>query len=506
MIYVRRLKTKFYPDSKRVITRFFMPGSERARHLIEQLIKLPEKEVALRLNSLLEDFSGRHRKITSIFKDHFIQIKKILKAGHNYTIDRISFEKLLLIGSYFTMEYSIESAAFFNPSIVDDTDQSCLEEGEKRVIVSFRATGEGHISSLVFRSGILTKDNELRFKPFTRLVELPETIKRHIYNKEHFLNRVQTLLFERRKNNKSGIPAYKNTIDKVMSPLNDRFIYGELLASIEKFTENKQMSYQQRWALNAIETSANSHYEMEFSYDTVLSERVIFPFSFTESKGIEDMRFVKFTNGDGSITYYSTYTGYSKSGILPKFISTKDFRRFKVLPVNGEYAKDKGMALFPRKIKGKYVMLSRLDGISNYIMYSDKINIWTHCPKKIQGPKYPWELVQVGNCGSPLETCKGWLVITHGVGPVRQYSLGAMLLDIDNPTRVIARMETPLMMPNEDEREGYVPNVVYSCGSILHNGEIIIPYSMSDYASSFAAVKLDVLLDTLLNKKNIQIN
>jgi len=239
---------------------------------------------------------------------------------------------------------------------------------------------------------------------------------------------------------------------------------------------------------------------MEFSYDTVLSERVIFPFSFRESKGIEDMRFVKFTDDDGSITYYSTYTGYSESGILSKFISTKDFRRFKVLPVNGEYARDKGMALFPRKIKGKYVMLSRLDGFSNYIMYSDKINMWTNCPQKIQEPTYPWELIQVGNCGSPLETEEGWLVITHGVGPVRQYSLGAMLLDLDNPARVIARMETPLMVPNEDEREGYVPNVVYSCGSILHNGELIIPYSMSDYASGFAAVDLRTLTD----KKNFK--
>lgn len=500
MVYVRRLKTKFYPDSKRVIARFFMPSPERAKHLIEKLMKLPEKEVALRLNYLLEDFSGRHRRITSIFKNHFIQVKEILKEEYDYTMEKISFERLLLIGSYFTMEYSIESAAFFNPSIVDDPDQSSLEDGQKRVVVSFRATGEGHISSLVFRSGILTKENELIFKPFTRLVEIPETIKRHVYNKKHFLNRVQTLLVERRTGRKAGVSAGKDMIDEIMSGLKDRFIYGELLASIEKCTEGKKLSFQQRRALNAIETSSSSHYEMEFSYDTVLSERVIFPFSFTENKGIEDMRFVKFTDDDGSITYYSTYTGYSQNGILSKFISTKDFRRFKVLPVNGEYARDKGMALFPRKIKGKYVMLSRLDGFSNYIMYSDKINIWTNRPQKIQEPTYPWELIQVGNCGSPLETDEGWLVITHGVGPVRQYSLGAMLLDLDNPARVIARMETPLMVPNEDEREGYVPNVVYSCGSIIHNGELIIPYSMSDYASGFAAVNLDTLID----KKNFK--
>lgn len=495
MISLRRLNTKFYPDSKRVIARFFLSSPERAKYLIEKLMKFSEKEVMFHLNSLMEEFSERHRHITSIFKNHFYRTKEILNAEYDYTMEKISYERRLLIGSYFTMEYSIESAAFFNPSIVEDPDQSSLEKGQKRVIVSFRATGEGHISSLVFRSGILTKENELLFKPFTRLVEIPETIKRHVYNKERFFTRVQALLVERRTGIKAAVSVYKDVTGKVKSGLNDNFVYGELRAAIEKYiTGNRQISYVQRRAIDAIETAARSHYEMKFSYDTVLSERVIFPFSFTENRGIEDMRFVKFMD-NGSISYYSTYTGYSESGIFQKFITTKDFRKFKVLPINGEYARDKGMALFPRKIKGKYVMLSRLDGISNYVMTSDKINMWANSPTKIHEPTYPWELTQVGNCGSPLETDQGWLVITHGVGPVRRYSLGVLLLDLDDPTKVIAKMETPLMKPNEEEREGYVPNVVYSCGSIIHNGELIIPYSMSDYASAFAAVDLATLLD-----------
>jgi predicted GH43/DUF377 family glycosyl hydrolase len=217
-----------------------------------------------------------------------------------------------------------------------------------------------------------------------------------------------------------------------------------------------------------------------------------------ENRGIEDMRFVRFIEDDGTVIYYSTYTAYSEQGILPKFISTQDFRHFKVKPVNGKYVRNKGVALFPRRINGRYAMLGRIDGHSNYVMLSDSINTWSTDVKKIQGPEYPWEFVQVGNCGSPLETDKGWLVITHGVGPVRRYCLGAILLDRDDPTKVIARLERPLMMPNEEEREGYVPNVIYSCGAIINNGELIIPYSMSDYASSFAVVALDELFDKML--------
>lgn len=496
MISVRRLQTRFYPDPKRVIARFFMPGVERAKYIIEEIINLPDEQIHSVLNHVFEDFAERHRKISTIFKNHYDQLKTILKEELNFDPGELSDERKLLVGSYFTMEYSIESTAFFNPSIVEDPDQEYLEDGQKRVIVSFRATGEGHISSLVFRSGILTKDNELMFKPFSRLVELPENIKRHVYNKEHFIERIWLILIERRDDHGHSV-IHEEVINVIMGELEENFVYGELLSSIEKYIKDRKLSYQQKRAMDAIEKVANSHYEIEFSTDTALSERVVFPFSFTEAKGIEDMRFVRFMDDDGTITFYSTYSAYSNIGILPKFISTKDFRHFKVKPVRGEYVKNKGLALFPRRIKNKYAMLSRVDGVNNYAMFSDYINVWNTYPKKVNMPEYPWEFVQVGNCGSPLETDKGWLVITHGVGPMRRYSLGAILLDLDDPSRLIARLEDPLMIPNEEEREGYVPNVVYSCGAIINNGELIIPYSISDYASSFVAVGLDELFSKM---------
>jgi predicted GH43/DUF377 family glycosyl hydrolase len=245
---------------------------------------------------------------------------------------------------------------------------------------------------------------------------------------------------------------------------------------------------------------AKSHYELEFSLDSAISERVIFPISETEKKGIEDARFVKFTEDDGEVTYYATYTAYDGMTILPKLLETKDFYNFKVMPIHGEIAQSKGMALFPRKINGKYAMLCRIDGVNNFIAYSDTMNIWREV-KLIQEPKFSWELVQVGNCGSPIETEEGWLVITHGVGPMREYALGASLYDLDNPEIEIGRLKTPLLTPNSDEREGYVPNVVYSCGSIIHNGNLIIPYAMSDYASTYATINLTELLNELKTSK-----
>ena len=241
---------------------------------------------------------------------------------------------------------------------------------------------------------------------------------------------------------------------------------------------------------------ASSHYEIHFTIDSAISERVIFPISATEQKGIEDARFVKFMDDNGEITYYATYTAYDGMATMPKLISTKDFYDFKILPINGEIAQNKGMALFPRKINGKYAMLCRIDGVNNYIAYSDSINIWREA-KIIQRPKYPWELVQIGNAGSPIETKEGWLIITHAVGSMREYSLGASLYNLENPEIEIGRLSSPLMVPNESEREGYVPNVIYSCGSMIHNNELVIPYAMSDHSSTYATVDLQELLDVL---------
>ncbi|MBW2544365.1 MAG: glycoside hydrolase family 130 protein [Deltaproteobacteria bacterium] len=484
---VRRLPNKFYPDPARVISRFYMPGSEdRVRSIIKRILDFSDQEVGSTLNEVLSDFSKRHRNISKVFEKNFDTVKYVLTSNLRISPDTLSLERKLLIGSYFTSEYAIEAAAFFNPSIVEDPNQGNLEEGQERVIVSFRAVGEGHISSIVFRGGIITRDNELIFKLAGRFVDLPETVKRHVYDKKHFLEKLQEMHVQ------------KDIIGFVMSSLGDKFTYRELQESIAEISKKIKLSYSKEKVINAMNWLASSHYEISFSLDTAISERVIFPVSTHESNGIEDARFVRFTNGDGSVTYFATYTAYNGYTILPKSIETKDFYHFKISPIYGKYTQNKNLSLFPKKISGKYAMLSRHDGVNNYIMFSDDIHFWRHA-QKIQEPRYPWEFIQLGNCGSPIETEKGWLVITHGVGPMRRYSLGAVLLDLEDPSKIIGQLRKPLLMANEKEREGYVPNVVYSCGSLIHNGDLIIPYGMSDYASGFATVPVNELLNSLLN-------
>jgi predicted GH43/DUF377 family glycosyl hydrolase len=235
---------------------------------------------------------------------------------------------------------------------------------------------------------------------------------------------------------------------------------------------------------------------VDFHPDHRISERVIFPVSENESRGIEDARFVQFFNDNGKVVYYATYTAYNGVNILPQLIETKDFVKFNVLTLNGKAVQNKGMALFPRKIGRRYAMLSRQDGENNHIMFSDNIHFWQKS-QIIQEPEYPWEFIQIGNCGSPLETDEGWIVLTHGVGPMRQYCIGAMLLDLERPSKIIARLDEPLLVPHKNEREGYVPNVVYSCGALIHNGELVIPYAMSDINSGIATVAVSDLLSCM---------
>jgi predicted GH43/DUF377 family glycosyl hydrolase len=286
----------------------------------------------------------------------------------------------------------------------------------------------------------------------------------------------------------------------ILDKLNDKFTYGELYRCIEEDRKSLHLAAYKEMFFNQIMWLASSHYEIEFSLDTNISERVIFPVSANENNGIEDARFVKFEGNGDKVTYYATYTAFDGTTILPKLLETSDFYHFRVLPLHGEIAKNKGMALFPRKINGKYAMLCRLDGVNNYIAYSENITIWREA-KLLQQPKYPWEFIQIGNCGSPIETSEGWLIITHAVGPMREYVIGASLFDLDNPEKEIGRLKSPLLMPNTDEREGYVPNVVYSCGSMIHNKDLIIPYAISDYASTYATVDLKELLTELKNSK-----
>lgn len=488
-VTVTRKDIKFLPDPSRVIARFLYTSDERSKNIILSVLAMSDSEVNMALSKVLRGYSRRHRNISLIFETHFNKLYNLfdelgIKPG------KVNQSRKLLIGSYFTMEYSIESAAFFNPSIVEDPDQSELGSDEKRVIISFRATGEGHISSIVFRSGIIDRNNNLTTEPVGKMLAEAERIKRHIYNKKSFIKKLDEM---QDFNNKIS-PVF------VLEKLGDSFTYGELKKAVEETRKKPRLTANKKLIIDQMMWLAKSHYELEFSLDSAISERVIFPTSSAERNGIEDARFVKFTDDDGEITYFATYTAYDGITILPRLLETKNFYHFKALPIHGELAKNKGMALFPRKIKGRYAMLCRIDGENNYLAYSDNINIWREA-KLIQKPKFTWDLVQVGNCGSPIETEEGWLVITHGVGPMREYVLGASLYELDNPEKEIGRLKTPLLAPNAAEREGYVPNVVYSCGSIIHNRNLIIPYGISDTASSYASVNLNELLNELKNSK-----
>ena len=490
-ITVNRKPVHFDPDPRRVIARFFLPGGpERGKKIITRIMALNEEDALQTLNQTLRDFSDRHRNITRIFMKHFGHVHHLVKAA-GFDPDSLSRELKLLIGSYFTHEYSIESAAFFNPSMVEDPDQANLQEGQTRVIVSFRATGEGHISSLVFRGGIIDKHNHLEFKPAGKLVDEAETIQDHVYTKESFLKKLEEMKLHDH-----------DVVDQVMGRLGDQFLFRELQSVVEEFVQKTEITFSREKVIQALTWLANSHYEITFSLDTAISERVIFPIADTESNGIEDARFVRFTEEDGSIKYYATYTAYNGVAILPKLIETTDFYHFRVRPIFGKNAKNKGMALFPRKVNGRYAMLSRQDGENNFIMFSDVINLWDEPAQLFQEPRFPWEFVQLGNSGSPIETDRGWLLITHGVGAMRRYCLGAVMLDLDDPTRVTGQFAEPILMANDKEREGYVPNVVYSCGSIIHHNELVIPYAMSDYSSGFASIPLDELLEKMFPGEN----
>ena len=486
-ITISRKDLTFKPDTSRVIARYMYTNDERSKRMIKCVLKMPEEEIKNSLNQVLRRYSKRHRNISQIFEIHFNKLADLFKEM-NIDTEGLNINQKVLIGSYFTMEYSIESAALFNPSMIEHPDQTEMGPGEKRVIISFRGTGEGHISSVVFRCGVLDKENKLILESVGNMLAEADRIKRFIYDKNKFVNKLDDISYF----------ANKVSPNFVLEKLGDNFTYGELQRSIKETIKTHKISRKKNILLNKMMWLASSHYELQFSLDSAISERVIFPIAESEKKGIEDARFVKFTDDDGEITYYATYTAYDGNAIMPKLIETKDFYHFKVLPLHGEIAQNKGMALFPRKINGKYAMLCRIDGVNNYISYSYDITIWREATL-IQKPKFVWETIQIGNCGSPIETKDGWLTIMHSVGPVREYVLTASLFDLKNPEIEIGRLKTPLIIPNDEEREGYVPNVVYSCGSIIHNGEVVIPYAMSDWASTYATVNLEELLTELKN-------
>jgi predicted GH43/DUF377 family glycosyl hydrolase len=479
-LIARRREETFHLDISRVITKPFFPGGEeRIRNVINRVIGLTEQETRRILDGLKRNFENRHKDIREVFRENFQQLHRFVPQEHALTEN-----KRQLIGAYFTHEYSIEAASFFNPSIVPHPDQGELEPGEMRFVMSFRSTGEGHISSIEFRSGILKQDNSMVFDPVSRYVERADLVKNPTYFLRNFMRKLEEM-------------GWKNEVSEwIFKQFDEEFTFEHLLKAITEYEKSRTGRSMAKETIDNILWLARSNYEIRFDPEHALSERVIFPVSENESSGIEDARFVRFVDDDGEVTYYATCTAYDGRSILPEIIVTKDFLHFRIISLNGVFAKDKGMALFPRRIGGRFVMISRVDGENLYIMTSDNLHFWND-GERLQEPVEPWEFIQIGNCGSPIETPEGWLLITHGVGPMRQYFIGAMLLDLDRPSRVIGKLRDPLLVPNREEREGYVPNVVYSCGSLIHNDELIVPYAMSDSASSIAMVPVGDLLSAL---------
>jgi len=475
---VVRRKEKFASQPSRVITKFYLPGGEsRIRHIIDRVIALSEDDVNITLEEVIAGFSLRHKNVWQVFRRNFDEVERYLPAGITISDDRQA-----LIGAYFTHEYSIQAAAFFNPSIVDHPDQRGLSEGERRVIFSFRSTGEGHISSIEFRSGVLDKINELSFEEVSRYVETPEVIKNPTYDNNMFRVKLEDM------------ESLNEVSEHILGSLPDLFGFHDLNRSIQRERDDHPEPYPLlHETIDKMLWLARSNYELKFRKGRRISEKVIFPVSENESRGIEDARFVRFVYETGEVKYYATYTAYNGFNILPMLLETTDFVSFRIRTLNGRAAQNKGMALFPRKIKGKYMMISRQDGENMFIMSSDNIHFW-HKTTLLRQPTYPWEFIQIGNCGSPLETEAGWILLTHGVGAMRKYCIGACLLDLDDPSKVIGHLPEPLLRPTEDEREGYVPNVLYTCGAIIHNGELVIPYSMSDTASGIAVIPVKDLL------------
>jgi predicted GH43/DUF377 family glycosyl hydrolase len=478
---VKRKANKIIGDTSRVITCLHLPDDRhRISKIIQRIRNMSETAAKNLIAQILIDFSERHEEIEHIFERHLNEVKGYLPRDA-----MLSDVQRALIGAYFTKEYAIESAALFNPSIVPHPDQSHLDKGSLRFVMSLRATGDGHVSSIVFRSGVLDGHNTCLFDPISDFVETPDLQFDPVYTRNIFGRKLREM------------GAKNEIIEYVLNQMPEDFTYTELLEKIEILRAKPQFSETiQNRTFETIRWLADSHYKVSFHADHHISERVIFPVSKNESRGIEDARFVQFFNDNDEVTYFATYTAYNGIKILPQLIETKDFIDFNISTLSGKAIQNKGMALFPRKIGGRYAMLSRQDGENNHIMFSDNIHFWKES-QIIQEPEYPWEFMQLGNCGSPLETNKGWIVLTHGVGPMRQYCIGAILLDLENPTKIIARLDEPLLSPHEKEREGYVPNVVYSCGALIHNNELVIPYAMSDINSGIATVAVNELLNCM---------
>ena len=475
-----RSAVRISPQPSRVIAKLFVPGEEvpenesRTAAVIARVLSLDEYQVEEVLTRTFDSFGGRHRDLRGIFADHFETISHRIRHG-----EEVSERRQLLIGSYFTHEYSIEGAALCNPSMVAHPDQSGLADDQTRFVLSARAIGEGHLSCIELRTGVVGPGTRIEVDPITPVTSLgrvgPADYDRRLF---------ESLLSEHADDDEVAAFLHRH--------LPARFSAEDLDHILRNLPDGLTPRQGTHRTIELIQWIAASTYDLEFPPDTLLSERVLWPTGPTERRGMEDARFVQFTDG-GDLSYYATYTAFDGSTVVPQRLHTKDFQLFHVTQFSGPAAANKGMALFPRKVGGRYLALSRWDRENTSITSSPDNQTWT-VAHTIQTPARTWELTQIGNCGSPIETEQGWLVLTHGVGPMRTYSIGAILLDLEHPERLIASLEDPLISPDAQERDGYVPNVVYSCGAMRHRDTLVIPYGISDNEIGFATVPIPELL------------
>ena len=470
---IKRSNIQIKANPKRVIINFLDLGvntnnTSRVNRLLDSILSIPENELYTIYEGIKKNFEFRHRNFEYYLKLNFKKVQP--KLPSDVVISKI---RSLVIGAYFSKEYSIQSAALFNPSMVLHPNQSDLKEGEKRFVISLRSVGEGHISSIEFRSGIVDVEGNITLDKETGYTSCSEKNLNKVYKKKNILKNTAIL---------------KNFNQTILENFKDNFTYDDYLEKEKSNTFSTFDKVTQQQLFHILDTN----YDVQTDGNAPICERVIFPNATGESMGMEDVRFVAFFE-NGKTQYIGTYTAYDGHKISPQLIITEDFVHFKARSMYGTAVSDKGMALFPEKVNGKYVMIGRQGGENITIMYSDDLFIWDDY-KVIMTPQDIWGHVQLGNSGSPLKTKHGWLLITHAVGPIRKYVLGAILLDLDDPSKIIKKLNKPLLSPNEEEREGYVPNVVYSCGSIIHEGNLILPYAMSDSASTFATINIEDII------------
>lgn len=426
MLSVHNHQLRLYADPSRVVVRPFhlawqSQGSapSRTERLVGEVLEMDEQTAREQLEAVLKDFEERHWQTRRVFMTRYEEIAAQLKLDGSH----ISEEKRQLIGAYFCQEYSYAAAALMNPSVVPHYDQSGMPEGSRRIIMSLRAVGEGHISSVAFREGIITDEGDLRLAPQ---------------------------------------PPFATATDAHCDE--------------DKCLEGAVTVFRHR--------------------DATLSGTVIFPITTAQANGLEDLRLVQFTHDDGSIEWLGTYTAYSGREIQSELLRTRDFRSFDLVPMTGTASRNKGLALFPRTVGGQYMAIGRQDGQNVFLLKSDSVGHWDQGELLLE-PVYPWELVQIGNCGSPIELDDGWLLFTHGVGAMRKYSIGAVMLDKNDPSKVLARSRSPILSAADEDREGYVPNVVYTCGAMKHGDFIFLPYGVADSSVAFAFVPIDKMLSLM---------